>query len=855
MTKMSWKCSKPSKFAPAKGSNTPLSSSFSSHLAMIELKQQILTSISKLSDRDTHQIAVQDLENLAESISNDGVLMLLNCLYEASNDPAKNVVKKECIRLIAFFCASHKDLACAHLTKIVGNIVKRLKDSDSGVRDACRDAIGSLSALSLKGEEENGGMGSIVSVFVKPLFEAMGEKNKVVQCGAALCMAKMIECALDPPVSAFQRMCPRVCKFLNSPNYMAKGSLLLVVSSLSQVGAISPQSMESLLQSIHKCIRSSDWATRKSAAETLISLAVHSSNLITEGAASTLAVLEASRFDKIKPVRDVITEAFQLWKETAGRLDGSPSRDGEKAVAADSSSKKGLPSASEKRSEALVKGASNLSSATDSVSQTKPGHISDKTAEILRKKAPTLSDKEPNLEFFQNLETRGSGDLPVEVVVPRRCLNNSNEHKPQGPEQNNGDVLASSSSTRELDLGNSNDTHEGEKSDSHVGISSKAGQSEFFLNNKLNCLAIQKQLLHLEQQQANLMNMLQNFMGGSHGSMATLENRVRGLEGIVQGMARDLSISSDRREGYFSSGLEGSSFRHRGKHNRFPEYTNAKLGRGDLHVPLGERYLASSNGPRRSDPPENWDFHCYANNGHMGTKKSNSGYVNNSKIENYIDQVGNQRGWDKTGGPVRFGEGPSARSIWQASKDKATLEAIRGAGEDRGASRGARVPFPELTVEALTHDGIAQECDPVWTSWSNALNTLHAGGVDIAFAEVLSTGNKLLLLKLMGRCGPVIDQLSNETANETLHAVSQFLLDQNLLDICLSWVQQLIDIAVENGPDALETPLEIKQEILLNLNEAASSIDPSEEWEGATPYQLMFQLATAWEMDLQDLEK
>ncbi|KAG9159995.1 hypothetical protein Leryth_005735 [Lithospermum erythrorhizon] len=481
--------------------------------------------------------------------------------------------------------------------------------------------------------------------------------------------------------------------------------------------------------------------------------------------------------------------------------------------------------------------------------------ISDRTAGMLRKKAPALSDKELNPDFFQNLVTRGSGDLSVEVVVPRRCFNNTNEQKILASDENNATILASSSSDKELDIGNSSDIYKGEKSDSCAGISSKAGQSEGFLNNKLNWLAIQKQLLQLERQQANLMHMLQDFMGGSHNSMMTLENRVQGLERIVEEMARDLSISSGRRGGSFAAGLEGSSFRHPGKHNGFSAYTNAKLGRVEAHISPGERYLASRDGPWRSDAPENWDFHSYSRSGQSGTRKAMGSHVDKSKIESDTDQVANRRGWEKTGVPVRFGEGPSARSFWQASKDEATLEAIRGAGEDNGASRGARVAIPELTSEALADDGIVQERDPVWTSWSNAMDALHVGDVDLAFAEVLSTGDELLLLKLMGRSGPAIDQLSNETANETLHVVSQFLLEQNFLDICLSWVQQLIDITVENGLDALETPMEVKREILLNLNEAASSIDPSEDWEGATPDQLMLQLAAAWEIDLQDLEK
>lgn len=215
------------------------SSSLSSHLAMIELKQRILTSLSKLSDRDTHQIAAEDLEKIIQTLTPDAVPMLLNCLYDSTTDPNKPAVKKESLRLLAALCGAHPDSTATHLTKIISHIVKRLKDSDSGVRDACRDAIGAMSALYLKGGEGDnnaGGLGSVVvSLFVRPLFEAMSEQNKGVQVGAAMCMGKMVDCALEPPVGSFSKLCPRICKFLSNPNFLAKAALLPVVSSLSQV--------------------------------------------------------------------------------------------------------------------------------------------------------------------------------------------------------------------------------------------------------------------------------------------------------------------------------------------------------------------------------------------------------------------------------------------------------------------------------------------------------------------------------------------------------------------------------------------------------------------------------------------
>lgn len=60
---------------------------------------------------------------------------------------------------------------------------------------------------------------------------------------------------------------------------------------------------------------------------------------------------------------------------------------------------------------------------------------------------------------------------------------------------------------------------------------------------------------------------------------------------------------------------------------------------------------------------------------------------------------------------------------------------------------------------------------------------------------------------------------------------------------------------MENGPDTFGIPMELKKEVLLNLHEASSSIDLAEDWEGVPPDQLLFQLASAWEIDLQQNDK
>ncbi|OAY67300.1 Microtubule-associated protein TORTIFOLIA1 [Ananas comosus] len=897
--------------SPKPSSSSSSSSSLSTHLAMVELKSKVLAALSKLSDRDTQQIAIDELERIIRTLPSDGVPMLLGSLtHEPPAPPPPPVaVRRESLRLVAALCAAHPDAAAAHLPKIVAHLVRRLKDpaSDSSVRDACRDSAGALSAIYLRplaaAAEGGGGAGagssssssssSVVALFVKPLFEAMGEQNKAAQAGAAACLAKVVECANPEAAEAsagagagasagagagalFAKLCPRICKMLSAQSFLAKGALLSVVSSLAQ---------------------SSDWATRKAAADTLCILSSHSSHLVGDGATSIITSLESCRFDKVKPVRDSMAEALQLWKKSTGEdATSEDPKDGKSSESADNEERldSNRPNASTKKSE-FVKDASPASPPTtsDSAPKGKGANISEKAAVLLKKKVPSLTDKELNPEFFQNLETR-TNDLAVEVVVPRKYLQTQGGDEPDRDykvqenqdgsmdrDLNQSQVANNQSSEKRFfnkmqiaddysrdkwteqrgfrgrdlkarmgDVDDKNETNQRDSSSGRLNISRSDGQA--------NWLAIQRQLSQLERQQTSLMNMLQDFMGGSHDSMVTLENRVRGLERIVEEMARDLTLSSGRRSNLLM-GFESPPGRSSSKYNGFHEYSSSKFGRGgDGRLGFAERFL-SPDGIRGRDPSwrsesEAWDSYSYSGsrNGAMSSRRGLGAAI--PRTERDGDIISNRRAWDKGQGPFRLGEGPSARSAWQASKDEATLEAIRVAGEDNGNSRvSTRAAIPELDGEALTDDNnLGQERGPLWAMWTRAMDSLHVGDVDSAYAEILSGGDAMLLVKLMEQTGPVIDQLSSDVANEVLHAAGQFLLEESFFDIALTWLQQLTDLVVENGSDLLGIPIEGKREILLSLHEA-SAVELPEDWEGATPEQIMTQLASSWGINLQKL--
>lgn len=231
----------------------------------------------------------------------------------------------------------------------------------------------------------------------------------------------------------------------------------------------------------------------------------------------------------------------------------------ENPAPAEVSGKDELKNQKAERTEPSVKGSSNDSSPTsDSVTKAKGSNIPDKAVVILKKKAPALSDKELNPEFFQKL---GSGELPLEVVVPRRYLSSSNSNNEEESEPTNTDskgrsnrignvqsddshgtfsskyrsidraggfypkqrdhddlgrdklpeerVNGKDSRMRPHDVDDRIDINQRESSSNRAGFSKTDGQSEGSFNNKGNWLAIQRQLLQLERQQAHLMNMLQ----------------------------------------------------------------------------------------------------------------------------------------------------------------------------------------------------------------------------------------------------------------------------------------------------------------------------------------------------------
>nr|GFD13442.1 microtubule-associated protein TORTIFOLIA1-like [Tanacetum cinerariifolium] len=129
-------------------------------------------------------------------------------------------------------------------------------------------------------------------------------------------------------------------------------------------------------------------------------------------------------------------------------------------------------------------------------SQTKVQRISKKSTGM-KKKGPPLSDKELNLEFFQRIKKRVSGE--VKIVV------NGNLQNEEEPVFNDNDAVEKSKSEESC-----------KPADAEINLQDRGleqGGGDRFskrreVDNHESWLGIQRQLLQLERQQAHIINML-----------------------------------------------------------------------------------------------------------------------------------------------------------------------------------------------------------------------------------------------------------------------------------------------------------------------------------------------------------
>ncbi|CAO2829168.1 unnamed protein product [Amaranthus hypochondriacus] len=582
-------------------------SSFQKPTTTHELRQRLFTNIDKLSDRSTFPQASSELNYLANTLPFDFLPTFLSCILSIDSS-SKSPVKVHCISLISLLSNTHKSLLSSHLPKIISFFFKRLRDSDSSVRNACISAVSSLSQL------------NFVSLLDPFLGSISIEQDLNAQMGCCLCLKAAIDGGVleeKEEGDLRKRVLPKVMKLLKNDGFKAKGALLGVIESVIGVndgivinGKVGGNLVGNVVGVVVELLSSDDWMARKSAAEVLLKLGVVlDEDSATEVKNFVVSSLESRRFDKVKITREIMNQALEAWKEVAGgadqhnvlsRSNSSISKDSGTSGASTPIPRRLSYAGAEtpKPKKKMAKSRSSLSDgpvatfspSMSSSTQDSIGFETPQRKKTLSKSRSSLSDDSTitdsssvsrssyDLGFDVSLSRKpmlkGRSSLPDDLPVKKKSPLKTNDKKSSVQPDKSLDwkveIVVPPSLTEKVALEDDASSFVkktcGERvskvsafktgsrvvpfveEDEPQGLGIEGGNEEVGESNadSEDLTLIKKQLLQIEKQQSYLLDLIQRFMGNSQSGIDSLETRVTGLERVLGEISHDLAIQSGK---------------------------------------------------------------------------------------------------------------------------------------------------------------------------------------------------------------------------------------------------------------------------------------------------------------------
>lgn len=803
--------------------------------AIFELKHKLVQAVNKIADRDTYQIGLDEIEKMADTLAPDMIGPFLSCVIDTDAEQ-KSAVRKECIKVIGTLARLHGNLLAPHMAKMVSSVVKRLKDTDSVVRDACVDTCGTLAMCA----RSYGDGGAALVTLVRPLFESLGEQNRYIQAGAALCLAKVIDESNYFPGPVLPQMLVRVVKLLKNPHFMAKPAAIDLIRSIIQAeGASTEQALSSALTSIMDALKSTDWNTRKAASLALSSIAVSSGYLVTSFRTSCLRSLERSKFDKVKPVRDTIIHAIQLWKAIPGSHTPEPSEAG--------SSTKENYFGDHHDARSIHDGGSRDTSFRRTDHGPSVSVISGSSLSSAKRRSP-LSINKVAINNAANLQRMKTGDWRVEVSVPKQSMVPlvDNDEKGSSKACSLKDTKRNAYESVDVDSKFDYDIVDDKQECSSVSeVASRSFETKHVTTaqectedcdsaevteqcprgresksigstitdvtthdthscclNTMNELAlVRKQLQEMERKQEIFFDLLQEFMASSAENMSVLNLKVHSLENAVDKTVYTITQSESRYH------LPGS------KH--FKNQSVSSLPRLSTSTPRSSMDVNYKPPPNSELKHEKWMRDLPSRGSNMCCKEGAD--FRKDHVRSKVRKLG----------PVSL-EGNLGRCAPSSARSRAS---------------GVKGTYPVSFTSSCEQSGLR-----------NALCTSNqpgefqdTDGMEPAYMEALNCGDYDDLIDLMDRTGPVLEKLSCETTNELLRVIAEQFLNKKFFDLALPWLQQLADLSTIYKPTQLFASVRAQKEFLSALEEAATggSMEPALRIAIA---QLGFKLSKAFEV-------
>ncbi|XWS34897.1 hypothetical protein CRYUN_Cryun21dG0076300 [Craigia yunnanensis] len=519
----------------------------------LDLKQRVITCLNKLADRDTLALASAELESIARNLTFDSISPFLNCLHNTDSS-SKSPVRRQCVSLLTLLSHSHGNTLSPHLSKMVSTLARRLRDPDSAVRSACVEATTAMSSHITKPP---------FSVLSKPLIELLVVEQDVnSQIGAAMCLAAAIEAAPDPEAEQLRKLLPKLGKLVRNESFKAKAAVFGVIGSVASVGGAGSKGvLDWLVPCVVEFLSNEDWGTRKAAAEALGKVAVAEKELAPEYKAACVAALGNKRFDKVKIVRETMNHSLDLWKEVPGVYEASsPSQSYSSSI--DNGSVGCFPS--------VTKSVNDVGFRTPQSKKVVPSSRSSpsdaSTAPTAKKETPLKSNnRDVNTSSFGRLDRTKPSDWKIEIAEPKSLFSKAYDNIKKSnlgvlESREIGDSKNSRLETKRVLYGKVHDEKVqkfgGLRSGSRVvpfhdenldvGDKNAAVEVDENLKDTEDLSLIREQLAQIEDQQSNLLNLLQKFIGSSQSGISSLETRVDGLEMALDEISYDLAVSGGR---------------------------------------------------------------------------------------------------------------------------------------------------------------------------------------------------------------------------------------------------------------------------------------------------------------------
>jgi len=158
-----------------------------------QFRQYLLSSLSKLQDSSTLKTGQDEIQCLMqEHITNLERMNLF--IYHVSdfNQGMKQAQKREHIKILGLAAEQFGSRMIQFNPKLIAFLQKRIKDSDQTLHPTIAETFGVIVKHTLRDLSETEDVIENLNTFLKPLFHAIVQGNKVQQELAALALGKCL---------------------------------------------------------------------------------------------------------------------------------------------------------------------------------------------------------------------------------------------------------------------------------------------------------------------------------------------------------------------------------------------------------------------------------------------------------------------------------------------------------------------------------------------------------------------------------------------------------------------------------------------------------------------------------------